>query len=36
VNKMQQIQRLKQLESYLARTAPVEINVLMSAKNTSP
>ena len=35
-NKLQQIQRLQQLETYLARTSAVEVNVLLCAKNIGP
>jgi len=35
-NKMQQIQRLQQLETYLARSSPAEENILLYAKNSGP
>jgi len=34
--KLQQIQRLQQLETYLARTSVIEANVLLCAKNIGP
>ena len=35
-HQQQQIQRLQQLETYLARAAPAEASVLMSVKNRRP
>ena len=35
-NKLQQIQSLQQLETYLVRTSAVEVNVLLCAKNFGP